>query len=43
MIPAQVLDDKLGAQKTVRPTTLDRLAKRIEWSQIKAAVDRLID
>ena len=46
--PAQVLDDKLGAQKTVRPTTLDRLAKRIdakriEWSQIKTAVDRLID
>ncbi|MDE0492513.1 MAG: hypothetical protein OXH54_01120 [Acidimicrobiaceae bacterium] len=43
VIPAQTLDDQLGAQKTVRPTTLKRLARRIEWSQIKAAVDRLID
>ena len=43
MIPAQTLDDQLGAQKTVRPTTLTRLARRIEWNQIKARVDRLID
>ena len=48
MIPAQVLDDQLGAQQTARPTTLDDLAKRIgsgriEWSLIKPAVDRLID
>jgi len=39
VIPAQTL----GARKTVRPTTLDGLAKRIGWSKIKSAVDRLID
>ena len=48
VIPAQVLDDELGEQKTVRPTRLDGLAKRIGsgrlgWSEIKPAVDRLID
>ena len=48
VLPAQVLDDELGEQKTVRPTRLDGLAKRIgsgrlEWSEIKPAVDRLID
>lgn len=48
VIPAQVLDDQLDDQQTVRPTTLDGLAKRIgsgriEWSKIKPAVDRLID
>ena len=43
VIPAQVLDDELGEQKTVRPTRLDGLAKRIGWSKIKPAVDRLID
>ena len=35
VIPAQTLDDQLGAQKKVKPTTLKRLAKPIEWSQIK--------
>ena len=43
VIPAQVLDDKLDTQQTVRPTTLDGLAKRIGWSKIKPAVNRLID
>ena len=48
VLPAQVLDDQLGEQKTVRPTRLDGLAKRIGsgrlgWSEIKSAVDRLID
>ena len=45
VIPAQVLDDELGAQQTVRPTTLDGLAERLKsgWSEIKPAVDRLID
>lgn len=43
VIPAQTLDNELGAQKTVGPATLDRLAERIGWGQIKEAVDRLID
>ena len=43
VIPAQTLDDELGAQKTVGPRTLDRLGQRIGWDQIKEAVDRLVD
>ena len=48
VLPAQVLDDELGAQQSVRPTTLDGLAERIGsgrlgWGEIKEAVDRLID
>ncbi|MCY4175366.1 MAG: hypothetical protein OXD37_03390 [Acidimicrobiaceae bacterium] len=43
VIPASGLDNKFGTQKTVRPATLDRLARRVEWDQIKEAVDRLID
>ena len=42
VIAGRTLDDRLGAQKTVRPSTLDRLAERVEWDQIKEAVDRLI-
>lgn len=43
VIFGRTLDDELGAQKSVRPTTLDRLADRIRWDQIKAAVDDLIE
>ncbi len=42
VIPVRNLDDELGAQKSARPATLDRLAERIAWDQIKEAVDRLI-
>ena len=34
------LDDQLGQQKSVGLATLDRLAERIRWSDIKAEVDR---
>ena len=36
------LDDQLGKQKSVGLATLDRLAERIRWSDIKAEVDRCI-
>ena len=42
VIAGRTLDDKLGAQKTVRPSTLDRLAERIEWDRIRGEVVRLI-
>ena len=43
VMPAQTLDDELGAQKTVGPATLDRFVERVGWHQIKEAVDRLVD
>ena len=42
VIAGRTLDDKLGAQKTVRPSTLDGLAERIVWDRIKEVTDRLI-
>lgn len=42
VIAGRTLDDRLGAQKTVRPSTLCRLAECIEWDRIKEEVDRLI-
>lgn len=40
----RTLDNELGAQETVGPVTLDRLAGcRIRWNEIKEAVDRLVD
>ena len=43
VISGRTLDNELGAQKTVGSATLDRLAERIGWDQIKEAVDRLVD
>ena len=37
------LDDELGPQQSVGPTTLDRLVKPIRWSEIKAAVNECIE
>ena len=41
VISREKLDDELGDQKTVGLTTLSRLGSPIEWSNIKAEVDRL--
>ena len=43
VVSARKLDEKLSTQKSVGCAALDRLAERIGWSQIKAAVDHLID
>ena len=40
VISQQTLDEELGPQKSVGLATLDRLAARIDWSDIKEAVDR---
>lgn len=41
VIPTRKINDELGDQKTVGLATLNRLADPIEWSNIKAEVDRL--
>ncbi len=40
VISRQTLDGKLGQQKSVGLATLDRLASRIDWPEIRQAVDR---
>ena len=40
VIPTRQLDDRLGAQKTVGVSTLDRLAPPVGWSGLRSAVDR---
>ncbi len=37
------LDDQLGPQKSVGLATLGSLARRIQWSGLKAAVDACIE
>ena len=39
VVSGRKLDDELSPQKSVGLVTLDRLAKRIPWSDIKPAVD----
>ena len=42
VVSARTLDEKLSTQKSVGCASLDCLAERIGWSQIKAAVEHLI-
>lgn len=43
VISRRTLDDQLDLQRSVGLATLDRLAERIPWSDIKPAVDRCIE
>ena len=40
VIPTERLDDRLGAQKTVRVTTLDSLTAPLRWYELRDVVDR---
>ena len=40
VIPTDELDEQLGPQQTVRVSTLNRLAARVGWSELRAAVDQ---
>ena len=42
VVSGRTLDDTLGLRQTVRPSTLDGLAERIEWGRIRGEVVRLI-
>ena len=39
VIPTERLDDRLGAQQTVRVSTLDSLAAPVGWSELRDAID----
>ena len=40
VIPTERLDDQLGAQKTVRVSTLNSLAAPVDWRELRDVVDR---
>ena len=39
VIPTERLDDRLGAQQTVRVSTLDSLAAPVGWCELRDIVD----
>lgn len=43
VVLARKLDDQLGPQRSVGLLTLDMLAKRIRWSDIRPEIDRCIE
>ena len=43
VVSTRTLDDELGPQKSVRLSTLNRLAEPIGWSDIRTAVDRCVN
>ena len=43
VVSKQTLDDGLGSQESVGLTTLRRLAESVEWSDLRAEVDRCLN
>ena len=43
VVSARTLDERLRTQKSIGCASLDRLAERIGWGEIKATVDHLIN
>ena len=43
VVATRTLDRELGPQKTIAPSTLDRLTPAVNWQDLRAAVDQLTD
>ena len=43
VVSKRTLDNELGLQKSVGPTTLDGLAGSVGWSEVRTEVDRCLD